>query len=52
MKIFFRLLVSWFGLFMAELLILYLCGATHFPWYCKIALIVAPGVITIFLEDD
>lgn len=52
MKCFFRLLFSWFGLFMAELLILFLSGATTIPWYCKIALIVAPVVITIFREDD
>lgn len=52
MKCFFRLLFSWFGIFMAELLILYLCGAATIPWYCKIALVVAPAVITIFLEDD
>lgn len=52
MKCFFRLLFSWFGLLMAELLILHLCGAAHFPWYCKIALIVVPAVITILLEDD
>lgn len=52
MKCFFRLLFTWFGLFMAELLILYLCGATTIPWYCKIALAFFPVVIDIFLEDD
>ena len=52
MKIFFRLPFTWFGLFMAELLILYLCGATTFPWSCKIALIVSSVAIAIFLEDD
>lgn len=52
MKCFFRLLFSWFGLIMAELLILYLCAATAIPWYCEIALIVSSAVIAIFLEDD
>lgn len=52
MKIFFRMLFSWFGLFMAELLILFLSGATTIPWYCKIVLVFAPAVIAIYLEDD
>ena len=52
MKIFFRMLFAYFGILMAELLILFLSGATTIPWYCKIALAFVPAVITILLEDD
>lgn len=52
MKIFFRMLFAYFGILMAELLILFLSGATTIPWYCQIALGFVPALIAIFLEDD
>ena len=52
MKIFFRMLFSWFGLFMTELLILYLCGATTIPWYIGLILVVCDAGGAMLLEDD